>query len=113
MPKQENRGLGFYSTVLRLWFFIVAAIVLIVVLFPIRLPLCGTGGKVVGNKMTTRDFVVMLGANLAAGSILVRIRSMLLFVLSVIVALALIDWSIAQVFSLDLRFDPRTWLMLR
>jgi hypothetical protein len=93
---------SFYSTVIRLWVYLVLSMIIIVFMFPIQLPMCGNGSTQ-NNKFTFRDFYILLGTNAVAGSQVLRLRSWLLFLLAAVLAIVLVSWAVAYVFSIRLR----------
>jgi hypothetical protein len=96
--------LTFYSAVMRLWCFLVLSMVIIVVMFPIRLPLCGTGGNAEGSKLSFRNFEILLSANAVVAAVIVRLRSWLLLLLATIVGFVFANWVMAHLFSMPLNF---------
>jgi len=94
---------SFYATVLRLWLFIVLLMVIVSVMFPVRLPLCGSGANSSGGKFMFSDFALVLTSNGLAGAFLVKIRLWRFLIPLMIVAIVLISWVTAHVFSIDLR----------
>jgi hypothetical protein len=106
MAEIKPEGRKFYGTVLRLWFFLIFSMLIMIIMFPIRLPLCGSGGNVEGYGLRLRDFVALLVTNVAAAAAIVRVRSRLLFLMVSIVALIAIDWLVARIFSIKLQLDP-------
>lgn len=66
---------SFYATVLRLWLFLVLLMVIVSVMFPGRLPLCGSGASSLGGKFRFSDFALVLASNGVAGAVLVKIRA--------------------------------------
>jgi hypothetical protein len=92
-----------YHVVLRLWFFLIFAMLLVVTLFRVHLPLCGDGGAVQGQKLTLRDYVTLLGSNAAVAAAVVRIRSRLLFIMSTFLALVAADWLLGHLLSIPMR----------
>jgi hypothetical protein len=97
------QGYSFYTTILRLWIFIVLLMIIIAVMFPVRLPLCGQGGNTVGGKLSFRDFAPLLLSNAVAGSVIVRLRSWLLMLLIMVLGIVLVNYAIAFIFSIELR----------
>jgi hypothetical protein len=100
----------FYSTVLRLWLFLVLLMLIVSVMFPVRLPLCGTGANSSGGKFRFLDFALVLASNGVAGAILVKIRLWRFLIPLMLVAIVLISWVTADVFSIDLRNFSRSRL---
>jgi hypothetical protein len=91
-----------YSTVIRLWVYLVLTMIIIVFMFPIQLPMCGNGNTD-DNRFRFRDFYTLVGTNAVAGSQVLRLRSWFLFLLAALLAIVLVSWAVAHLFSIELR----------
>lgn len=96
---------SFFTTFLRLWFFLVLSLVIIAVMFPVRIPMCGEGGEVEGAELSGTQFALLLGANALAAPLLVKLRYFLLFLVATIAALVAIDLIVSLLFSIELRWS--------
>ena len=94
---------SFYTTLLRLWFFFIVSLVIIAVMFPVRIPMCGGGGDAEGSDLSGTQFALLLGANFLAAPLLVRLRYFMLFLAVTIAVLVGINLLASLLFSIELR----------
>lgn len=103
MDAKFFQAYSFYTTVVRLWLFLVLLMVIVSIMFPVRLPLCGSGASSLGSKFRFSDFALVLASNGVAGAVLVKIRLWRFLIPLMIIAIVLISWATATIFSIDLR----------
>jgi hypothetical protein len=94
---------SFFTTVLRLWFFLVVSLVIIATMFPVSIPFCGEGGNAEGSKLSGSQFATLLGANALSAPVLVKLRYFLLFLTAAVVVLIAINLAVSLLFSIQLR----------
>jgi hypothetical protein len=95
--------LSIYKIILRLWFFIVLSLVIISIMFPVRIPFCGSDGDAEGSKLTGGQFALLLGANGLLTPLLVKLRYFLVFLVLSVAAMTAINFAVSQLFSIELR----------
>src|SRR5438128_601246 len=103
MPTQRTKKPSIYAVFIRLWFFLVVSLVIISILFPVRIPLCGTGGDAEGSELTGRQFALLMAGNGVIAAALMRIRKLLLYLVLTAPAVVLVSWGLSWAFSIPLR----------